>query len=270
MGRFSKCQLSFLFVTYITGILCIQKYVISCVGDSITVGSGVLNKKVSSYPANLYNYMINKTAGKFELEVLNFGLSGATAQRNSDKPWWTTSTSHTALATHSNIVVFQFGTNDAKLSNWNEENFVKDYSKMIRVFRNLSSHPIIFICIPPPYYAGKPIWGIQSEIINEALPRVVSRIAKETNSYLINNFQVLGGRGLEHPAYFFNSNTPFKCHNCNDGCHPNEKGYIAMGYNVFQAIDKVCLLNKNSKLGSLKSIETLKSDEKQLKQNKYC
>jgi len=56
------------------------------------------------------------------------------------------------MALSPNVVIIQLGTNDAKEWNWNEENFVNDYTDLINEYKKLPSNPSIFISIPPPLY----------------------------------------------------------------------------------------------------------------------
>ena len=55
---------------------------VACVGDSITYGAGIKDRKNMNYPKQL-----GKLLGK-EYGVRNFGNSGSTMLKKGDKPYW--------------------------------------------------------------------------------------------------------------------------------------------------------------------------------------
>ena len=42
------------------------------------------------------------------------------------------------------------GTNDAKIWNWNETQFDKDYTDLAQSFLDIRPKPILYLMIPPP------------------------------------------------------------------------------------------------------------------------
>jgi hypothetical protein len=49
------------------------------------------------------------------------------------------------------------------------------------------------LCIPPPFYSTVPIFGIQPDVVNFDLPRIIPVIAKAANVGIIDFFSALGG-----------------------------------------------------------------------------
>jgi hypothetical protein len=71
---------------------------------------------------------------------------------------------------------------------------------MIQTFQCLPSHPIIFICTPPPLYCTRNTnkktdcnFDTQPDIVNQKIPIIISEIAAITGSILVDNFKNLGG-----------------------------------------------------------------------------
>eukprot|EP00596_Hydrurales_sp_CCMP1899_P009376 CAMPEP_0119039156 /NCGR_PEP_ID=MMETSP1177-20130426/8504_1 /TAXON_ID=2985 /ORGANISM="Ochromonas sp, Strain CCMP1899" /LENGTH=155 /DNA_ID=CAMNT_0007002687 /DNA_START=43 /DNA_END=507 /DNA_ORIENTATION=- len=85
--------------------------IVSCVGDSITKGSGS-SKSLISYPS-----LLQKRLGK-KFHVANYGVGGASASRISDIPYWNTEPYKASLRSKPHIVILQLGTNDAKNTTW--------------------------------------------------------------------------------------------------------------------------------------------------------
>ena len=79
---------------------------IACVGDSITYGAGIKDRKNMNYPVQL-----GKMLGQ-KYEVKNFGNSGSTMLKKGDKPFWKQREYKAALDFNPNIVVIKLGTND--------------------------------------------------------------------------------------------------------------------------------------------------------------
>ena len=216
----------------------VKEQIISCVGDSITNGS---NSK-SSYPA-----VLRKQFREHRFTVHNFGSNGQTALKDSDHSYWSEPEYRKAMNSTPHIVVLQFGTNDARATNWNESLFRLDYINMIERFQSLPSQPVIFLCIPPPIYCPKKntksknsndCWkhAERAKVVNNDLPRIISDISFYTGSILVDNFELLGGKKLTKPELFYErekveedkwtNKYPF------DGIHPNDHGNNLIGLNV--------------------------------------
>ena len=197
----------------------VGRLIISCVGDSLTFGSGVTGLKMkNSYPAVLKQQLHMRRH-----HIHNFGEGGMTmvkeaANRSS---YWDSIKYKEAMNSHPNIVVIMLGTNDAKPQHWNQINFRKDYIEMILGFQNLKSKPTVYICIPPPVNSLVPVYKIDPNIVNNILPNMIKEIGSFCNVEVIDNFELFGGVKLGHDdAYSV------------DNCHLNNHGYSMIAENV--------------------------------------
>jgi len=164
---------------------------VACVGNSITFGSGIENRDQQSYPAQLGRLL---GAG---WEVRNFGVSGATLLKHGDKPYWEQKDFGNAKAFNPDVVLIKLGTNDTKPQNWKfKDEYVSDYSALIKEFRDLPSRPMVFICLPAPAYGVK--WGIRDSIIRADVIPMLKRVAKLNHVLIINLNKPLSN----HPEWF--------------------------------------------------------------------
>ena len=191
-----------------------EKVIVFCVGDSITKGSHATDKTKTSYPAVLEE-LLNK-GGDTRFVVHNYGIGGNTVQKHgvgdgNDPPsmsYWDSKYYRVATSGTPSIVILQFGTNDAKSQNWNENRFLDDYVDMINSFKSLACEPVIFICIPPPIYL--PFMNIQLEIVNGVLPKVIRKIAEKTGVRVIDLFDAMGGEKLNKQNLYLDKGKPIK------------------------------------------------------------
>ena len=126
---------------------------VACVGDSITYGWGIPDRNHNCYPAQLATILQSVDS---EWETQNFGVSGATLLRNTNKPYVVQNAYNSALASEPYVVIIMLGTNDsARATNSAiEQDFIPDYLALIDAFAQLPSQPKIFICNPPPIFGG--------------------------------------------------------------------------------------------------------------------
>lgn len=186
---------------------------VACVGDSITYGAGIKDRKKNSYPVQL-----GKLLGE-KWNVRNFGVNGATMLRKGNKPYWQQGAFHDALAFRPHVVIIKLGTNDTKSPNWQFKNdFDDDYKDMINEFAELPSRPKIWICLPVPAYANK--WGIRDAVIRTEVIPAVHKIARAKHVPVIDLYQ------------------PFrdKMHLFPDDIHPNAQGAFLMAKIIYQAL----------------------------------
>jgi len=186
---------------------------VSCVGDSITEGTGLNNPSQDSYPAQLSSML---GAG---WEVGNFGKKSATVLKNGTTPYWNTSKYVPSHDYNPNIVIIMLGTNDSKPINWAYENqFIENYNELIQTYKNLSSKPQIYICYPPPLYGN--VAGItDAHIKNKLIPKI-TQIASFNGVEVIDIYSVLSNKKSLFP----------------DKIHPNKKGARLLAQKVYQAI----------------------------------
>ncbi len=189
---------------------------VACVGDSITYGFMVRNRRQNCYPA-----VLNKLLGE-NYCVNNFAYTNRTAIKSADYPLTNEKIYGKSLAFKPDIVVILLGTNDSKANNWNKEKFVADYGEMIDDYLSLESKPKVFVLIPPPLFEvrGKVLYKLRQDVVENEIVPAVKRIAKANGAELIDIFSVFEGR-----------NKLFA-----DGVHPNAKGCKLMAQAVYNAI----------------------------------
>lgn len=186
---------------------------VACVGDSITYGGGLSDKK--SYPAQLRVALGDKWA------VENFGVSGATLLKNGDKPYWNLDRYQEAFKYQPNIVVIELGTNDSKAWNWvHKSEYVSNYVELIKRFQNLESKPTVWISYPVPAYSSA--WGISGEVITNEIVPMINEVAKMADVKIIDLYSVLSGRNEFFP----------------DGIHPDAVGSKLIAATVATAISE--------------------------------
>jgi len=185
---------------------------VACVGDSITYGSGIANRTIDGYPAQLQRLL-----RQYDLswEVLNFGVSGATLLSRGDLPYVRQAAFANAQACNPDIVIIKLGTNDSKPQNWQyKSDFVPDYESMIDTFRSLPSRPQVWICKPvPAFYVN---FSIRPEVIRDEILPLIDRIAREKNAPVIDLYTALQDSGKLFP----------------DGIHPNAEGAGLMAQTI--------------------------------------
>ena len=193
---------------------------VSCIGDSITTSTC---GGIEGGYQDILQKQLNPQ-GKFL--VSGYGASGMTMLKNgtiNDGPlgggtYWNTSAFRLALNSTPDVVTIMLGTNDAKEENWfgvpqrTGDSFVSDYKAMIALFAALPSKPKIYLAVPPPLYPPFP-YNMNASVINEVLPQLLRKLARETPGVEPTVIDV-------HTA--LSNQTCITC----DGCHPHgDRGY---------------------------------------------
>ncbi len=190
---------------------------VSCVGNSITDGTGLAGRDTASYPARL-GQMLGPG-----YNVLNCGVAGATMLKNGNKPYWTFGVTEfaAAMAFLPKIVIIELGTNDSKSSggvdNWpsHQDEFVGDYEAMVDTFAAISSNPKVWACYPLPAYSS--ILFIDSMVIHYQILPKIKTVALAKGIPLIDLFTWMSGQ----PGLFA------------DGIHPTAAGYLKLAQKVY-------------------------------------
>jgi len=191
---------------------------VACVGNSITEGFGLKDKKTQSYPARLQTLLGDRFL------VQNFGLSGHTLMRGTDRPYMNDKKwfrFQKALASQPDIVTIKLGTNDSKTpyDSLLHADFMRDLNALIDSFQALPSHPYIYLCTPIP--ADGEVWTIRdSVIIGEVIPRIRA-VAQERNLPVID---------LYKPMKPFLDLLP-------DKIHPNAAGAMIIAEEIARRIE---------------------------------
>lgn len=193
-----------------------DKIKVACVGNSITYGTGIVNREADSYPAQLQELL-----GE-EYEVLNFGRPGATLLVHGHRPYTAQPEFRSALDFKGDIVVIHLGVNDTDPRNWPNyrDEFITDYCALIDSFRLVNPNARIIIARLSPisnrhhrFQSGTRDW--QDEI-----QQVIPLVAKARNTELTD---------FHTPLYNRPDLIP-------DGIHPNKYGAAIMAKTVFQHI----------------------------------
>lgn len=189
---------------------------VACVGDSITYGAGIKDRKNYNYPLVLGKSL----GGKFE--VRNFGVSGATMLKKGDYSYWERPAFKHATDFNPHVVVIKLGTNDTKPQNWKySEEYVSDYEAMIDHFSSLPSKPKIWLCSPAPVYQTR--WGIsENVVVNGVIPKVRDLAARK-GLPIIDIYSALSNKPEMFP----------------DKIHPNASGAKVMA----EAVEAAVLVN---------------------------
>ncbi|MBI9108881.1 MAG: hypothetical protein JEZ04_19215 [Spirochaetales bacterium] len=193
---------------------------VACIGDSITEGFLMPNKKMYNYPTQLDELLDEKYI------VENFGVSGACVMGQANKPYVSLSEYEKSVDFFPDIVFFMLGSNDSKTFNWNRVAFNIDYRALVAAYLNLPSKPRVIIMTSIPAYSGA--YRIQGDVIQNEIVPDVKQICSEMNIEMIDLNKAFTGR---KELYII------------DGLHLNQHGGQYMAKTVFESIDWWNLLN---------------------------
>jgi uncharacterized protein (TIGR03382 family) len=173
---------------------------IACVGDSITFGYGLSDPASQSYPAVLAQELGS------EHTVENFGVSGATLQKNGDRPYWDEARFVQSGDFQPDVVVIMLGTNDAKPVNWGDpDGFAGDYEQLVEHYRGLGA--FVYVATPPAVVQPG-AFDISPSVVSEDVAPLVREIADSVGAPLIDVFE----ETVDHGDLFF------------DNVHPDAEG----------------------------------------------
>ena len=191
---------------------------VACVGDSITYGCFVPGQPWNNYPRQLGRMLGHGYC------VGNFGYTNRTALKSGDYPYTAEKLYRQSLAFQPDTVLLMLGSNDTKAANWNAEAYAHDLGALIDSYLESESRPQVFLLLPPPVFpfCGKVRWDIRSEVLENELLPICSRVAEEKGVPVIDIHAAFVGR-KELLV---------------DGCHPNSKGARVMARKVFSLVNR--------------------------------
>jgi MYXO-CTERM domain-containing protein len=188
---------------------------VACVGDSITYGY-LASSSSKSYPSDL-QAMFGSS-----VQVKNFGHNSATMLSVGDTPYinqseYTAATSFVSGAGASAVVdvIIMLGTNDSKSYNWaptagstRAAQFMTDCAAMVDHFTSLSTHPVVYLALPPAIYSNS--FGIDETVTSTQIDPIIQQVAMQKGMPLID----IHTPSVGHQSYF------------QDGVHPTDAGYM--------------------------------------------
>jgi len=173
MGKLQRFSVFIFILLLSVAVFAQDKTKVACIGNSITYGSGINDRKNNSYPAQL-----QKLLGS-DYQVENFGNSGRTMLKNGDHPLWIEQEFKSAIELVPDIVIILLGTNDSKPQNWKyKDEFVPDYIAMIDTFKTVNPDAKIYACLPPPAFSVQ--WGIRDSVITTDIIPMIRHIVDST------------------------------------------------------------------------------------------
>lgn len=152
---------------------------ITCVGDSLTHGH---YWKDQAYPVYL-----KEDLGGHLVTISNCGRDGASFKTFgiSNPAYYTTEQYQTSLAGNPIVLSILLGTNDA--TNWSNEkdDYVKDYTDLVNLYRTTFGEQLNIIMMTSPRCISPNQFGIPNDIIcNEVVP-LQRQLAEDLDCYLL-------------------------------------------------------------------------------------
>lgn len=184
---------------------------ITCIGDSITEGSGCGSQK-------RWSTVLGEMLGS-NYEVTNLGISARTLMDAGDHPFRKENNYKKALQMKPEYFFIALGTNDSKPHNWkNKEDFEKTYVSMIAELRKNNPKVKIFCLQAIPAYPEN--HGIADKIIQGEVNPMIAKIAKANKCTLVDLYTPMIGKGHLVP----------------DKVHPGAEGHAIMAKVLYEAL----------------------------------
>ena len=189
---------------------------IACVGDSITWGFTIVNRRKYSYPA-----LLQQRLGA-EYEVRNFGYNDASARFDADTPYVKKSVYQESLAWNPDVVLLMLGSNDTKKRNWDPEIFRRDYKRIVESYLKLPSQPPVILIAPIQIFQPMhiPLLGLYTETMENGVRPTIREIAAEMGLELVDLVNL-----FTDSKYMM------------DGVHPQREGARMLEEAIYSGID---------------------------------
>lgn len=156
----------------------------------------------------------------YEYAITNCGASGTTMIQAGNAPYWDTAQYTNGLNSAPDIVIIMLGSNDSKPYNWiYQTNYVPDYEQMINEYRNLPSHPRIYLNTLLTVY-GPGNYDITDPIVTGQLCPIIKQIALDENL----------------PVIDVNAGTKNMPQNFPDNVHPDIAGAKVVAQIIFNGL----------------------------------
>ncbi|MCD8069316.1 MAG: GDSL-type esterase/lipase family protein [Lachnospiraceae bacterium] len=191
-----------------------EKRRVLCAGDSITYGHGVASERDKySYPA-----ILEQLLGS-EYQVLNYGLCGRTLLADGDVPYVRDSLYLAGKSAKPEILILMLGTNDAKVYNWNAENYRRELKAIIEEYQRACKNVRIILMTPPKAHVYEPEGTVLYDILDENVKQageIVQSVSEEMKLECVDLYRLTEN----HPEWF------------GDGVHPVREGNEAIANEI--------------------------------------
>ena len=191
---------------------------IACIGDSITWGFTIVNRRKNTYPA-----LLQKRLGP-DYEVRNFGYNDASARFDADTPYVKKSVYQKSLDWNPDVVLLMLGTNDTKKHNWDPDIFRRDYRKIVESYLELPSKPRVILIAPIRIFQPLqlPVLGLYSDTMENGVRPAIREIAAGLGLELIDLVDL-----FTDSRYMI------------DGVHPQKEGARMLEEAIFSHIQEI-------------------------------
>ena len=193
-----------------------RKVRVSCIGNSITYGTGLDNPQRDSYPSQLQRLLGDG------YEVGNFGKPGATLLQRAFRPYMKQIEYSKAMDFHGDIAIIHLGVNDTDPRAWPNyrDEFVHDYSALIDSVRKSNPRCRVIMARITPISDRHPRFQSGTRDWHAEIQQAIEAVASRKNCQLIDFYAPLHHRPELFP----------------DGIHPNREGYGELARIVYSAI----------------------------------
>lgn len=198
---------------------------VACVGDSITYGSGLVDREHNAYPAQLGRLL---GAG---WQVRNFGVGSSTLSLAGDLPYAKSEAFRAARDWQADVIVILLGTNDTCQSearrNWEAASQLgRDALRLGAELRGQNPQARVILCSPTPMFP---------EAAGLSFARQADLEARAPRSAQVSS--VLRELASETPGFeFLDLSSSLLEARCVDGVHPDDLGALGLAQRLHEAI----------------------------------
>lgn len=192
---------------------------VACIGDSITFGAGVPKTR----KRDAWAYVLERELGP-AYQVINYGFSGATLQREGDLPYRRLRFLEKMKRAEPAVILFMLGTNDSKPYNWDAQRYREQFEELVQeLLEGAWPHKLVLLA-PPKAFAesktGKIAFDIVNETIGHEIRQSVISVGEKQRLQVVDLYAFTE----DHPEYF------------DDGVHPNVLGNKAIAEHLHRVI----------------------------------
>lgn len=195
---------------------------VACIGDSITFGAGVFKTR----DVDSWTVLWQKQMGD-AFQVLNYGVSGATLQKEGDFPYQKHGFMGRLKKASPEMIVLMLGTNDSKPYNWDKDRFAQEYEELVSELVAFSWPHRTVLMVPPKAFPENKLelvaFDINDSVIHDSIRPLIISFGEKYALPVIDLYELTES----HPEYF------------DDGVHPNIPGNRAIADCIFKTLETV-------------------------------